>query len=120
MARNNSSCDPPPVIAYEESQSPILLAYDTWIFRPHFIAIQRVQRPDADANELQATFELVGHFLEKKPQLEEEAVLCFRRGDWIRPRTGKWSARLSVSKDAYIEEAKTVIKLITLLVFVSK
>ena len=120
MATNNSSRDPPPVIAYEESQSPILLVYDTWIFRPHFIAIQHVPRPDADANERQATFELIGHFLEKKPQFEEEAVLSFRRGDWIRPRIEKWSARLFVSKDAYIEEAKTVIKVITLLVFVSK
>ena len=98
------------VIAYQDEQLPVKLVYDTWICRPHFIVIQCNRRPDVCHNELQANYELIGHFLQQKPQFAKEAVLCFRRGKWNLPQIGKWQARLCVSKELYIEQAKIAIK----------
>jgi hypothetical protein len=114
MATVGSPYDTYLAIAYQEDELSIKLVYDTWTPRPHFVAIQCTPTRDANNDELQVMYQVIGRFLQQKPQFERDAILCFRRGQWNYPKTGKWQARLCVSKEPYLEQAKTEIKVVQL------
>ncbi|CAF0872769.1 unnamed protein product [Adineta steineri] len=110
MATANSGFDIEEVIAYQESQLPIKIKYDTWTPRPHFVIVQCTPKEVADNNELQMTYEMIGRFLQQKSQFDINAILCFRRDRWKVPKTELWQARLCVPKESYLNDARIAIK----------
>ncbi|CAF0957050.1 unnamed protein product [Adineta steineri] len=110
MATANSGFDTEEVIAYQESQLPIKIKYDTWTPRPHFVIVQCTPQGKADNDELQKTYEMIGRFLQQKSQFDRNAILCFRQGRWNVPITGLWQARLCVPKESYLNDARIAIK----------
>lgn len=97
------------VIAYKEAKQPVQLVYDTWTPRPHFIIVQCESKQDATSAELQVTYEIIGNFLRKNPQFDQDAILSFHRGVWYQQHTGKWHAHLCVPKQPYLNQAKTQV-----------
>ncbi len=95
------------VIAYEKDKKPVRLVHDTWTPRPHFIVVQCEPKQDADAAELQATYEIIGLFLHENSQFDDDAILSFHRGQWYQQHTGKWHAHLSVPKQHYLNQASS-------------
>ncbi|CAF1450098.1 unnamed protein product [Adineta steineri] len=97
------------VIAYEESGQPVKIVYDTWTPRPHFIIKQYQPKEDVSNSELQATFEIINHFLHKNSQFDTQAILAFHRGTWYKQHTSEWHAHLCVSQEEYLKVAKIQI-----------
>ncbi|CAF1405654.1 unnamed protein product [Adineta steineri] len=97
------------VIAYEESGQPVKIVYDTWTPRPHFIIKQYQPKEDVSNSELQATFDIINHFLHKNSQFDTQAILAFHRGTWYKQHTSEWHAHLCVSQEEYLKEAKIQI-----------
>ncbi len=93
------------IIAYEKDRKPVRLVYDTWTPRPHFIVVQCEKKQDASADELQATYEIVGLFLHENSQFDKDAILSFHRGRWYQQHTGMWHAHLCVPKEPYLNQA---------------
>lgn len=93
------------VIAYREEGRPVQLVFDTWTPRPHFIVNQLQPKEDASSSELQATYEIIGNFLQRNSQFDRDAILSFHRGQWYQQHTGKWHAHLCVPRQPYLEQA---------------
>lgn len=102
-------------IAYKEDRQPIQLMFDIYTPRPHFIALQCEPKQDATTTELQATYEIVGRFLQANPQYDKEAILSFHRGKWYQQHTGKWHAHLCIPKQYYLEQARVHVISFTLM-----
>jgi hypothetical protein len=109
MAAANHRVSTPSVIAYEEDNQPVRLVYDTWTPRPHFIAVQCLQKKEVAPGELEATYAIIGHFLDKNRDFDQEAILSFHRGKWYQQNTQHWHAHLCVPKEPYLEMAKTQV-----------
>lgn len=116
MAAANPHTVTKEVIAYEKSGQPVYLVYDTWTPRPHFIIVQYQSKQDANDDELQASYEIIGRFLHDNSKFDNKAILSFHRGKWYQQHTSKWHAHLCVPEQPYLEEAKIkVIRLFSLL-----
>ena len=76
--------------------------------------VQCTPKQDADDDELQVLYEINGRFLQQKSHFDRDAILCFRRGQWNFPKTGKWQARLCISKQPYVEQARIAVKVVQL------
>ena len=97
------------IIADVGDKKHVKLVYDTWTPRPHFIIVQYEPKQDANAVELQATYELIGRFLQAHPQYDKEAILSFHCGKWYQKHTNKWHAHLCVPLEPYLEKAQSQV-----------
>ncbi|CAF1569925.1 unnamed protein product [Adineta steineri] len=109
ITRKSSVTKSAEVIAYEVPGQPVQIVYDTWTPRPHFIIIQNQPKKDATSAELQATFELISHFLYKNSQFDTQAILSFHCGKWYQQHTPQWHAHLCVPYEEYLKEAQIQI-----------
>lgn len=97
------------VIAYEPDSNPLRLVYDTWTPRSHFIIVQKTPQQDATAQDLQASYELIGRFLTDNSQYNDGAILSFHCGEWYQKNTDKWHAHLCVPKESYLNNVRTKV-----------
>ena len=109
MASGGSHSSASEVIAYEKTDKPVKLVYDTWTPRPHFIVVQHTPKSDANSAELEETFKIIDDFLRENTAFDQDAILSFHRGEWYQQNTGHWHAHLCVPYGPYLKQAATQV-----------